>query len=204
MTVHKKVLMLGMLSVVAINAMMTMNRGINDIVSDMYDISRGTVDFTINGVASDENVALAGYGASFLLLHRNLLESMDFRQLEQALDDKWGVVNMATEPPSTYMRLFLRDLIIGGRAQLLDIFLNLVDRAYPDLGINWLYIDAGMPYTMLDKAYKMKRAASAGRATQDAQRVIDVLIEHGGELYKNMMGSDGSQTQRDVTTPSDE
>lgn len=127
----------------------------------------------------------------FLRQQSEALRRINFKHLEVALDAQWGLNSVLSEQYITgNMRLFLKDLVILGEYNLLNIFLGLFENAYPGESINWLYLDAAMPYTLLDKAIRLKeRVRAAGNPTENAQGVIKVLVENGGETYATMMNN---------------
>lgn len=103
------------------------------------------------------------------------------------------------------MQLFLKALVIKGDAELLSPFLALYERSYPSEGINFTYkfypqekrtAAAGLrkdkeenqpiPYTLYDvaeAAFLQLRANE--QSTEQAQKTLQILIDHGVKAYKN-------------------
>jgi hypothetical protein len=134
-----------------------------------------------------QDVQIAGHAAISLLGRADTLKLLTLQDIE-------GASAPTGQVPSPFIRSFFYDLIVIGQGQLLDIFLEMLYRSYGPVGINWLSRDsAGNDYTMLDKAYRLRRALiAAGNATEHIDQVIEVLIEHGGELYANIPADSAS------------
>lgn len=135
----------------------------------------------IHAAVQQRDVYLAGSTVVDLLAKKNTLNRLTIEDLEGP---------RATHSQlSEFMQIFFYDLVIIGNAELLDIFLRMVDRSYPGMGVNWLfYTDSQTPYTLLDKAFRLRaRLIATGDSTHNIDAVIKVLIEHGGEFYQNMI-----------------
>lgn len=133
-----------------------------------------------------QDVVLAGNAVIELMQKKDILKRLTIRDIEGA--------SAPYAELSIFMQLFFHDLVIIGKAELLDIFLTMLDRSYPGIGINWLYYGSSGSYTLLDKAFRLRaHLISAGQPTNNIDQVIAVLIDHGGELYANMADSASAQ-----------
>lgn len=155
---------------------MDVSDSLSTIREEMHDLHVGAVN---------KDIVLAGVSVRNLLKQRDVLKSITIQDIEGS--------SASSSELSLFMYSFFYDLVITGHAELLDIFLDMLYRSYPLMGINWLYMDSQGYFTLLDKAYRLRHALqSAGGSTENMGAVISVLVKHGAELYKNMISAQNS------------
>lgn len=157
-----------------------------NIREDMRNLHTGT---------QHQDVYLTGQAAMNLLRRADTLKMLRLQDIE-------GESATLDKQPSSFMRAFFYDLILVGQSELLRIFLGMLERSYPGIGINWLYQDTqGRSITMLDKAIRLKQALiRAGNPVSSIDGIINVLIAHGGERYMDESEDDALSTQGDVAS----
>lgn len=168
-------------------------------LDSLLDIIRGEMGDIYNGVPR-QDVELVGHAAISLLARKGELQQLTIQDIE-------GADASLLQQPSPFMRSFFYDLIIIGNAELLDIFLEMFHRSYPNLDINWRYVHPQRGYyTMLDKALQLKAGmmSSGSAAINNIEGIITVLIEHGGEKYESVASRNPADRRASTGTPTEE